>query len=61
MASQSVDFLSDKPCVSPTSSTNHKEDIIRAYLQELKIAYKVMAGHPDALNEFVREVKGDSK
>jgi hypothetical protein len=54
MASQSVDFLPDKPYVFLTPrSTNHKEDdIIKAYLHELKIAYKVIAGHPDVLEEY---------
>jgi hypothetical protein len=59
MVSNSVDFLSDKPYVSlAPRSTNHKEDIIKGYLHELKIAYKVMSRHPVVLNEFVRAVKG---
>jgi hypothetical protein len=61
MADSSVDLLADKGYALSPRSTNHKEDVIKGYLHELKIAYKVMAGHPDVLIEFVREVKGDSK
>jgi hypothetical protein len=58
MANGSVDFLADKPSALSPRSTNHKEDIIKGYLHELKIAYKVMAGHPDVLSEFICAVKG---
>lgn len=58
MARQSVDFLSDKPYVFLTPrSTNHKEDIIKGYLHELKIAYEVMAKYPNVLNDFKNAVK----
>jgi hypothetical protein len=63
MANGSVDFLSDKPSsltLSPRS-TYHKEDIIKGYLHELKIAYTVMSRHPKVLSEYKEAVKGDSK
>jgi hypothetical protein len=58
MASQSVDFLSDKPYVAPAaSSTNQVADMLKA-CHELKIAMTIMRKHPDVLNEFVCAVKG---
>jgi hypothetical protein len=58
MANNSVDNLSYKLHISPAaSSTNHKEDIIKARLHELKIAYCIMASHPEILNEFKNAVK----
>jgi hypothetical protein len=57
MVNDYVDFPSDKPSALSPRSTNHKEDIIKGYLHELKIAYLIMAGHPNVLNEFKIAVK----
>jgi hypothetical protein len=53
MAENSFYNLSHKPSVS----TNDKADIIAARLRELKIAYRIMLGHPDVLLEFKNAVK----
>jgi hypothetical protein len=58
MVNNSVDFLSDKPYVSLASSTIHKEDIIKARLHELKIAYKILIKCEHCRDEFIRAVKG---
>jgi hypothetical protein len=58
MVNNTADILSYKDHVLSPRSTNHKVDIIKGYLHELKIAYQVMAGHPDVLSEFIRAVKG---
>jgi hypothetical protein len=51
MASNSVDFLPYK------SSTNHKEDVIKARLHELKIAYQILAQCEHCKNAFKTAVK----
>jgi hypothetical protein len=57
MASNSVDFLSYKPHVTPASSTNHKEDIIKARLHELKIAYQIIAQCEHCKDKLINAVK----
>jgi hypothetical protein len=51
MVNHSIDHLPYK------SSTNHKEDIIKAHLHELKIAYQILAQCDHCRNKFVRTVK----
>jgi hypothetical protein len=57
MAENSLYTLSDKPYVSPPNSTNHNAEIMKG-LHELKIAFRVMSGHPEILQEFKRAVVG---
>jgi hypothetical protein len=60
MADNSLYNLSDKRYVS-LASTNHKEDIIKERLNELKIAYIIMKRHPKVLEEYVNAIKSGAQ